>query len=162
MVVMLQVITLLAVAIAMATALAHALELPGKLRLSKDEYLTVQKIYYPGFTIGGAAEPLALLLLIALMFMTPAGASFWLTAGGFAALAIAHTIYWVVTHPVNNFWLKDVELKGAGATFFAIDLVGRPGDDNWTQLRNRWESSHAVRAALTITSLILIAAAIAV
>ena len=56
MVVTLQVTTLLAVAIAMATALAHALELPGKLRLSKDEYLTVQKIYYPGFTIGGAVS----------------------------------------------------------------------------------------------------------
>src|SRR5262245_16967448 len=159
MVVTLQVITLLFVAFAMATAVAHALELPGKLRLSKDEYLTVQKIYYPGFTIGGAAEPIALLLLIVTM---PAGAPFWMTAGAFAMLAIAHAIYWVVTHPVNNFWLKDVELKGAGASFFAIDLVGRPGDDNWTKLRNRWESSHALRAALTITSLILIAAAIAV
>lgn len=162
MVVALQVATLLFVAIAMATALAHALELPGKLRLSKDEYLTVQKIYYPGFTVGGAAEPIALLLLIALMFMTTAGASFWLTASAFAALAIAHALYWVVTHPVNNFWLKDLRLRGAGASFFAFDLVGRPGDDDWTQMRNRWESSHAVRAALTVTSLILIAAAIAV
>lgn len=162
MVVTLQVITLLFVAIAMATALAHALELPGKLKLSKDEYLTVQKIYYPGFTIGGGAEPLALLLLIALMFMTPAGTSFWLTAGAFAALAIAHAIYWVVTHPVNHFWLKDVELRSTGARFFAIDLIGRPGDDDWTQLRNRWESSHAVRAVLTVASLILLAAAVAV
>ncbi len=48
----LQVATLVLVAIAMALALAHALELPGKLRLSKEEYLTVQPIYYPGFTIG--------------------------------------------------------------------------------------------------------------
>ena len=60
MTVTLQVVTLLFVAIAMATMLAHALELPGKLKLSKDEYLATQRIYYPGFTIGGAAEPIAL------------------------------------------------------------------------------------------------------
>jgi hypothetical protein len=30
----------------MALAMAHVLELPGKLRLSKDEYLVVQKIFY--------------------------------------------------------------------------------------------------------------------
>lgn len=157
----LQVATLLFVAIAMALALAHALELPGKLRLSKDEYLVVQKIFYPGFTIGGAAEPIGLLLLIALMFATPAGASFWLTAGAFATLAIAHATYWVLTHPVNHFWLKDVELKGAGASFFALDLIGHHAADDWTQLRNRWEISHVVRAALTVTSLVLLAAAIA-
>jgi hypothetical protein len=162
MFVALQVATLLFVAIAMGTALAHALELPGKLRLSKDEYLAVQTIYYPGFTFGGAAEPIALILLIALMFMTPAGAAFWLTAAAFAALAAAHATYWLLTHPLNSFWLKDVKLKGAGASFFAVDLVGRGGGDDWTALRDRWESSHVVRAALTIAGLILTAAAIAI
>ncbi|MGH6841047.1 MAG: DUF1772 domain-containing protein, partial [Methylocella sp.] len=58
----LHVLTVMLVAIAMALALAHALELPGKLRLSKEQYLAIQRIYYPGFTIGGAAEPLALLM----------------------------------------------------------------------------------------------------
>ena len=38
----------------MALVLAHALELPGKRRLSKNTYLAVQPIYYHGFTIGGA------------------------------------------------------------------------------------------------------------
>jgi hypothetical protein len=49
----LQVATVFLVSIAMALSLAHALELPGKLRLDKEAYLTVQPIYYPGFTIGG-------------------------------------------------------------------------------------------------------------
>jgi hypothetical protein len=40
-------------AVTMALSLAHALELPGKLRLGKEQYLAVQPIYYPGFTIGG-------------------------------------------------------------------------------------------------------------
>jgi hypothetical protein len=97
------------------------------------------------------------------MFATPAGAAFWLIAGAFAALAAAHAVYWVLTHPVNNFWLKNVGLKGAGASFFAFDLVGRRAGaaDDWTQLRNRWETSHVLRAALTVTSFVLLAAAIA-
>ena len=53
----LQILSIVLVAVAMALALAHALELPGKMRLSNDEYLTVQPIYYPGFAIGGMAEP---------------------------------------------------------------------------------------------------------
>jgi hypothetical protein len=163
MFVVLQVVTLVVVAIAMALVLAHALELPGKLRLSKDEYLAVQPIYYPGFTIGGAAEPIGLLLLLALTLLTPRGASFWLTAGAFAALAAMHATYWLLTHPVNNFWLKDVRLAGAGRGFFAFDPLPRSGDasDDWTVLRNRWEFSHLVRTALGLTSLILLAAAIA-
>ncbi len=158
----LQVLTVLLVSVAVALALAHALELPGKMRLSKDEYLAVQPIYYPGFTVGGAAEPLSLLLLIALMLVTPQGPSLWLVAGAFAALAAAHAIYWVLTHPVNNFWLKDIELKGLGESFFAFGLSGRTGNaDDWTALRNRWEFSHVVRAVLALTSLVLLAAAIA-
>lgn len=43
----LQIATILLVAIAMALSLAHALEFPGKLRLSKENYLAVQPIYYP-------------------------------------------------------------------------------------------------------------------
>ena len=46
----LQVVTVLLVAVAMALTLAHALELPGKMRLTKDVYYAMQHIYYPGFT----------------------------------------------------------------------------------------------------------------
>ena len=52
--ILLEVLTVLLVAVAMGLALAHALELPGKLRFSREAYLQVQPIYYPGFTIGGA------------------------------------------------------------------------------------------------------------
>jgi len=40
---MLEVLTVLLVALAMVPALAHALELPGKLRLAKDEYLACSR-----------------------------------------------------------------------------------------------------------------------
>ncbi len=161
----LEVLTLVMVAIATALALAHALELPGKLRLSKDEYLAVQPIYYPGFAIAGIAEPLSLLLLAALMVMTPAGSTaFALTVAAFVALAAMHVAYWVLTHPVNNFWLKDMRLRGAGRGFFAFDPLQRNGGDtqaDWMHLRNRWEFSHVVRAALGLAGLVLFAAAVA-
>jgi hypothetical protein len=55
----------------MSMALTHALEFPGKMHLDKDTYLAVQTIYYPGFTIGGATEPLCIIATLILLFMTP-------------------------------------------------------------------------------------------
>ena len=45
MLLVLQVVTVFFTAFAMALALAHALELPGKLRLGKETYFAVQSIY---------------------------------------------------------------------------------------------------------------------
>src|SRR5690349_20436541 len=163
MLVALKIVTVTLVAIAMALALAHALEFPGKMRLSKEEYLAVQPIYYPGFTFGGAAEPLGIIALIVLTFTTPAATPFWLTAGALIALIAAHAVYWVMTHPVNNFWLRDFELKGASGTFFRSDplrCVSEGGaSPDWTIYRDRWERSHIIRAVLSFLSLVLLVTA---
>jgi hypothetical protein len=53
---MVQVSAVFLLSVAMALALAHALELPGKMRLSREQYLATQTIYYPGSTIDGAAR----------------------------------------------------------------------------------------------------------
>ena len=160
-----QILTVLIVAIAMALTLAHALELPGKLKLSKEQYFAVQKIYYPGFTVGGAAEPIGILLLLGMMLMFPVGSTaFWLMAAALLALAAMHLAYWLLTHPVNNFWLRDVELKKGGAGFFNFQPLGwlTDGDQaDWTSLRNRWEFSHVLRAVFGVASLIFLVAAIA-
>jgi hypothetical protein len=66
-----QLVCVVLVAIAMALTLAHALELPGKMRLGKEAYLSVQQIYYPGFTVGGVAEPLGIIALLALLVSCP-------------------------------------------------------------------------------------------
>lgn len=74
------IVTLLLVAIAMALSLAHALELPGKLRLKEATYKSVQEIYYPGFTIGGFAEIGGIIALAILLYLTPyPGGRFWWT-----------------------------------------------------------------------------------
>ena len=161
----LQVRAVLLVSVAMALSLDHALELPGKLRLSKDAYLAVQPIYYPGFTMGGIAEPAGVFATFLLVMLMPAGsAAFWLTLGALLALVAMHAAYWILTHPVNNFWLKDSQLKGAGAGFFAFDPLRRkdraqpPG---WTDLRDRWEYSHVLRAALALLALALLVTSVA-
>ncbi len=161
----LEVLTVVCVAVAMALSLAHALELPGKMRLSKEQYLATQPIYYPGFTIGGAAEPIGLLMLLTLLRLTAAGTpAFWLILGAFLALLAMHAAYWLLVHPVNNFWLKDFQLKGIGAGFFAFGHgsgMTNPGKPEWTLLRDRWEFSHLLRAVLGLISLILLVLAIA-
>ena len=163
----LKVVTVLLVSVAMALSLAHALELPGKLRLDKQAYLTVQPIYYPGFTVGGLSEILGILAIGALLFMThAAGMEFGLMLGALVALIAMHVAYWIITHPVNNFWLKDKNLKGVGAGFFAFGAKkraasdGTTSDDDWKGLRNRWEFSHVLRAILAAIAFIFLTIAV--
>ena len=165
MLLVLQVVAVTFVSIAMALALAHALELPGKMRLSEETYRAVQQIYYPGFTFGGVGEGLGLVSLLALLFLTTRGtAAFWLTLAAFIALAAMHGAYWLLTHPVNNFWVKDIQMSKAGSLFFGVHTTDRKDGGqapDWKALRNRWEYSHVVRAALGLTSQTLLVIAIA-
>lgn len=158
----LQILAVMLAAVALTPALAHALEFPGKLRLSKEEYLTVQPIYYPGFTIGGFVEIGALFALVLLLVFAPKGeAAHWLTAGAFVLFLAAHATYWLVTHPVNKVWLKDTETGRAGSRFFSLGAVGGEAGEpaSWEALRDRWEQSHIVRAGLFASGLLLLTTA---
>jgi hypothetical protein len=144
----------------MAMALAHALEYPGKLRLSKDAYIATQPIYYPGFTIGGAVGEFGgIIVTLALLLLTPFGLDFLLVLGAVAGLIAMQAVYWTMTHPVNSFWLKDIKLGGAGKSFFGSDPLRTKNDNRpaeWTDLRDQWEYSHVIRAALGLASLALL------
>jgi Domain of unknown function (DUF1772) len=162
----LQIPTVLIVAVAMSMGLAHALELPGKRRLPKETYLAVQPIYYPGFTVGGmVGEFGGMLTTFILLLVTPPGtASFWLTLVAFIALLAMHAAYWLLTHPVNNFWLREVKPGGLGGRFFDFDPLKHrrdAGAPDWTELRDRWENSHLIRALLGFVALALLVAAVA-
>ena len=94
----------------------------------------------------------------ALLLLTPYGTQrFWWTATAFGLLVSAHAVYWLVTHPLNNFWIKDVDMVGAGAAFFSF-LSTKSGD--WAQIRDIWEYSHVVRACLAMASLASMAVAL--
>jgi hypothetical protein len=165
---LLQIGTVFLVAVAMTPALAHALELPGKMRLDRQAYLTVQPIYYPGFTVvGGAAEVLSPILTLVLLVTTPTSSSpfVWILAGLVFLLAM-HAVYWTVTHPVNRVWLKDQKIGRAGSVFFSAGASGSNAGEtgaavDWLRLRKRWEYSHAVRAVCAGLALLALIVAIA-
>jgi hypothetical protein len=160
----LNVVSVLLVAVTMGLALAHALELPGKLRLDESTYRTVQTIYYPGFTIGGISEPLAIVSTLILLFATPRDhPRFWLIVVGFIALVATQIVFWFVTQPTNRIWLRNEKVSAAGAKFFAVEKA-QQGDDgkDWISLRNRWEYSHVVRAVFSGIGLIALVIAAAI
>jgi hypothetical protein len=154
----LQILSLILASIAMALSLAHALELPGKLRLARDSYLAVQSIYYPGFTIAGGSEPLSIVALIALLILTPsASVAFFLIVLALAAMIAMHAIFWLVTQPINRYWLTGQNLSGLGAAFFGAAPAAQ---QDWTALRDRWEYSHLARAALGSLAFVLLVIAV--
>jgi len=158
----LQISSVVLAAVVLTLSLSHALELPGKLRLGKDAYFKTQTIYYPGFTIGGAAEPIAVVATLGLLLVIPYPRSaFWLTFTAFVTLTIAHGIYWVLIHPVNKVWLEDQELVAAGRAFFSAVARGNNASEDWTALRDRWEYSHVARAGLAFVGLVALTMAVA-
>lgn len=165
---LLQVMTVSLVSVAMALALAHALELPGKLRLDKNAYLAIQPIYYPGFTIGGGiGEGGGIAATLTLLLLTPPHArAFPWTLLAFAALVAMHAAYWIFTHPVNKFWLREHELTGFSGGFFQFDPARRQGpdaagDDDWKRIRDKWEYSHVLRAVLAGLGFVFLVIAVA-
>ena len=159
---MLQIVITLIVALAMVPAVAHALEMPGKRRLPKEQYLTVQRIYYPGFTfVGGFAELASVLGTLALVFLTERGTlQFDLTLGAFLALALMHAIFWIFTQPANKTWMREENLGAAGSAFFRTQDA--PATSDWTALRHRWEYSHLARAVLAYAAVAMLIGAVAV
>lgn len=156
----LEILATIMVAIVMGMTLAHALELPGKSRLTREQYFVVQAIYYPGFTIAGAAEPLAVLLLVALTVLVPTqrGVQFALIATALIAIILVHVIFWTMTQPVNRYWLETTETSAVAQKFFGATRPGQSRPD-WTHLRDRWERSHLLRAiAATIALASLVTA----
>ena len=141
---LLKMLAVIVTAIPMGLSLAHALELPGKYRLDRDSYLTMQSVYYPGFTIGGAAEPLSILIVLILLPMQLHTTALGLEILALIELGVMQAIFWTVTQPANRFWLTGAKLSGLGASFFA----GAPAaQGDWMVLRDRWEYSHLARAA---------------
>ena len=102
----LEILAVLITAIVAAPAIPHAAEFPGKRQLNRVDYFTVQRIYYPGFTLLGAAEPLALLITALLAVFTPRGGMLWLILCALIALVAMHAIFWVFVQPTNKYWLE--------------------------------------------------------
>jgi hypothetical protein len=131
------VVSLLLATLAMMPAAAHVLELPNKIRLSGTEYLTVQRLYR-GWAFTRVVVFAALLSMLVLLFMLrELPIAFALTWVAFLCVAGTQLVFWTFTQPVNR--------VTANWTFL-------PGD--WSELRRRWEYSHAASAVLNLVALV--------
>jgi hypothetical protein len=104
-------------------------------------------------------------LALILLFFTPLGsAEFWSTLVALLGLIGMQAVYWLLTHPVNQFWLEGENLSGFSTGFFSFGANRSNTTDpvDWTDLRNQWEYSHVVRAGFALVSLIAIVIAISV
>jgi hypothetical protein len=151
-----EIVAVLIVSVVMAMSLAHALEFPGKRRLDRDGYFAAQTIYYPGFSVAGISEPASIVLVFVLLLMTPvARTAWWLVLIALLLLIAMHVVFWLVTQPVNKYWLAREKIGPTGARFFAIEKA-RGAMPDWTALRDRWEYSHLARAVLAAAAFVLL------
>lgn len=138
-------LSLLFVGLALGPSLAHLLELPNKINLSRDEYLTVQQIYRGwallGIVVFGALAS-TLALTISLRHERKA---FIFALIAFLCIVGAQIIFWTYTFPANQITSNWTTLP-----------------ENWTTLRRQWEFSHAAGALLNLLAFMSLSASVIV
>jgi hypothetical protein len=131
------------VALALVPLMAHLLELPHKIHLSRDDYFTVQQIYRGWWLLGLVIlAALVSTLLLAILSRRNRRAFVW-SIVSFLAVAATQVVFWTFTFPANQAtdnWTK------------------RP--DDWQTLRTQWEYSHAASAGLNLLALVTVILAV--
>ena len=122
--------------LALVPAAAHAMELPNKIHLTKEEYLVAQKLYR-GWHFVAPVVILAFASTVLLFGQAEAVGPAAEIAALVACLCVAATqvVFWVFTFPVNRAtqnWTK--------------------APQDWAVLRRRWEYSHAASAVLNLVA----------
>jgi hypothetical protein len=140
-------LTIMLTAGALSAALAHAMELPGKMNYEPRLYVLLHRTLYPTFGhTAGWAEGLALFLVVALVFrVRKRGTAMPLTLTAAFCQVAAMGVFLSLVQPAN------------------VTLAGWPLDSippDWTQWRDQWEYSHAARAVLQSVALAAQVAAI--
>jgi hypothetical protein len=132
-------------ALALAPALAHLLELPNKIDLSRDEYLTVQQIYR-GWALLGIVVTGALLSTLALAVITrKERRAFRCALIAFLSVVGTQIVFWAFTYPTNRETNNWTVLPA-----------------HWMELRTQWEYSHAASAGLNLIALVAVILAVLV
>ena len=131
--------SVLLVAIAMAAGFAHVFELPHKIGMTAEEYLTVQQIYRGWSLLGIAIIGALVTLTIVAVRLRHHREPFVLTLAAAGCMALSLVVFFVFTFPVNQATQNWTML---------------PAD--WQELRRRWEYSHAINAGLYFIALVLV------
>jgi hypothetical protein len=138
---------LVLVALLTGLAFAHVLEQGAKMQYDAALYVALQRTLYVQWGpphIGGMLEPAAIAATGLLAFLLRRDKrGLWFSLGALGALLLAF--------PVVFFWL----VAPANAGFLASMPPGIPAD--WTELRSNWETGHAIRFALQLAALSLLA-----
>lgn len=133
--------SIMATAGSMSAAVAHLMEMPGKMEYEAPLYVRLHRTLYPTFgKTSGWAEIASVLTTAGLAWWTRRRrpAAFPATAAAAASLAAAHGVFWARVEPANR-------------TIASWPLDQIPPD--WTEWRDRWEYSHAARAVLVTGAL---------
>lgn len=123
-------------AFALGAALAHALELPNKMQMTREQYFVMQRAYdgWNRLAVVLAAELAAMLALVLLYRREMRVLRPVLAAIGF--LLAAQAVFWLWTFPANE------------AT---AQWTLQPA--NWEALRYQWEYSHLAGAGFQLLTL---------
>jgi hypothetical protein len=120
----------------MAGGWAHLLELPNKMELSREDYLTVQQIYR-GWALLGIAVVGALISTAALTWLHRGeDPPFYLALLATVLIALSLVVFFSFTFPVNQATQNWTVLP-----------------EGWESLRRQWEYSHAAGAILYFVAL---------
>jgi hypothetical protein len=130
-------LSLLFAALAFAPAAAHLLELPNKIGLSREAYLTAQQLYR-GWALLGIVVVGALLSTFAYaVVVRKQRKAFTLAVIALLCLAGTQALFWTFTFPANELTDNWTVLP-----------------ENWSVLRSQWEYSHAAGALLNLAALV--------
>lgn len=132
-------LSLLFCALALAPALAHLLELPNKIGLSRDEYLVVQQIYRGWWMLGIFVFGALLSTLALAIFARRRHGEFRPALIAFLAIAATQVVFWTFTFPMNQ--------QTANWTLLP---------EHWAAMRAQWEYSHAASAVLNLVALVAV------
>ena len=132
--------SLLFAALALAPALAHLLELPNKIGLSRDNYLVVQQIYRGWALLGIVVLGALLSTLILTILVRKRSNEFALSLAAFLCIVGTQVVFWTFTFPTNQQTSNWTVLP-----------------ENWETLRMQWEYSHATSALLNLIAFIALA-----
>jgi hypothetical protein len=128
-------------AMTMSAAVAHLMELPGKMEYEPPLYVRLHRTLYPTFgRTAGPAEAVAVATtgVLAWVVRRRHRRLSGLTGVAAGCLAAAHAIFWGVVQPANVTMMR-----------WPLDAI----PEDWAKWRNRWEYGHAVRAGLVTTAL---------
>jgi energy-coupling factor transporter transmembrane protein EcfT len=123
--------------------MAHLLEMQHKMGLSMQDYTVVQTIYRGWAWLGIVQAGAVIFALILSISVRHKVTVFWLSLAAFFCLALTLVLFFSYTYPVNVITRNWTILP-----------------ENWMQLRQQWEYSHAVSAVLTFIAFILLILAV--